>query len=645
MSPNDPRSRPGITPRISVVIPTYGRGPKLQRLLTGLAQQTLPADQFEVVVVDDGSPEPVSIDAAALPFRCTLERQPNQGPGAARNTALKHVSAPLVLYLNDDAVPAPDLLAVHLKIHARLRQPRAVLGSFEFTPESLRSPLTQVLSKTRLLFDYPILQPGVEYGWANLYTCNLSVPTAEIRAVGGFDAVNFPEAIMDDTEFGWRLEQRGVRVLYRPDAACLHDHELNPAAYLKRAIRLGVHQARFYRIHDNSALLPARDAGDLDANVLDPLRNTVTVFHPKAQRVIDLLERTEREYYGQPIDEQQVKTIADLLTRIANVWAMRGQLLELTGVDPVSVLEGEHAAGELASLVVLSKDALEVTQRCIAALREAADPRHPQEIVCVDNGSTDGSAEWLAQQADIVLVRNGENLGACRARNQALRLARGQWIAFLDNDAFVQPGWLSKLKRHAGMDPRIGVVGPLSDRAAHGQQITMKSVLAEGAVAPATPRDEMATARAVDAALAQRRLALSRPATLLSSFCILVRRAVIDAIGGFDERFTPWGFEDDDFTLRARLAGFRSRVAFDTFVRHEAYGGPKAAWHRELLLRNWRRFADKWGLDPAKHGDYAGLQPLLQGAAPRADLHCAYDGSQSFDPTDLQPIVAKVQAA
>jgi GT2 family glycosyltransferase len=630
-----PHSR---TPMLSVVIPTYGRGAKLAALIASLERQTLPADQFELIVVDDGSPEPVQLDVEALPFACRLERQSNQGPGAARNTALEHARAPLVLYLNDDAIASPDLLATHLRTHARLKAPRAVLGSFDFTPAALRSPLTQVLSQTRMLFDYPLMQAGHEYGWPNFYTCNVSLRVADVRAVGGFDAAHFPEAIMDDTELGYRLERRGLRVLYRPEAACLHDHELRPDAYLRRAIRLGVNQARFYRVHGDPALMQCKPGEDLDTTVLEPARNSIVLFQPQAAKAVALLERLERERHGQTVEPAQVRSSAELMARLAFMYTARGWLLEMHGRDPLDVLTGTPGAGELTSLVVLSKNARDVTVRCIEALRRAADPAHPQEILVVDNGSTDGSAEWLAAQPDVRLVRNATNLGACRARNQALRLAEGEWIAFLDNDAFVQPGWLARLKRHAGFDERVGLVGPLSDRAAHGQQISVQ----QNAGAPLDP---MALAHSVDAKLAREKHALSRGATLMSSFCILVRRAVVEKIGGFDESFSPWGFEDDDFTLRARLAGFRARVAHDVFVRHEAYGGPKADWHRELLRRNWRRFARKWGLDAARHGDYGGLKELFAQPLPAQRLHAPYDGSQKLDPADLEPASGAVRAA
>jgi hypothetical protein len=148
----------------------------------------------------------------------------------------------------------------------------------------------------------------------------------------------------------------------------------------------------------------------------------------------------------------------------------------------------------------------------------------------------------------------------------------------------------------------------VSDRAAHGQQVAL----------PVEPEPDQLQAFADDLARDKRRQ--HRFSAMLSSFCLLVRRDVLAAIGGFDERFSPWGFEDDDFTLRATLAGFRNRIALDVFVRHEGYAGPKAVTHAGLLERNWLAFAAKWELAGARYGDYSGLERLRPGQLARERL-------------------------
>ena len=278
----------------------------------------------------------------------------------------------------------------------------------------------------------------------------------------------------------------------------------------------------------------------------------------------------------------------------------RGVAQELTGRDPEEVATRGPAPGELTSVVFASKDALDKTRACLEALRATAHADFPLEIIAVDNGSGDGSAEYLAAQEDVTLIANPDNEGAPRARNQALERARGRWLVFMDNDVVVHDGWLERLRHHAEIDPRVGCVVPVSNRAAHGQQIECAEPL------------DAAAARAL---AGERARGFDRRGVykdIFSSLCVLVRREVIDRIGGFDERFSPWGFEDDDFSLRVALAGYRSRLALDVFVHHAHYGGAKLARHEELLRDNWRRFAEKWGAESAPdYGDYAFLAPVL----------------------------------
>jgi GT2 family glycosyltransferase len=245
-------------------------------------------------------------------------------------------------------------------------------------------------------------------------------------------------------------------------------------------------------------------------------------------------------------------------------------------------------------------------------------------VLVVDNGSSDGSAQWLAQQRDIALELNADNRGAPAARNQALARATGRWIVVMDNDAIVTPGWLERLLHHAQVDGRSGCIGPLSDRAAHGQQI------------PYSGACDLASLTAFAHGHAQRNQRRSRLQNILTSFLLLMRREVLDTIGGFDERFSPWGFEDDDFTLRAALAGFRNRCALDVFVRHEHYGGAKAARHSELLARNWARFAEKWsGQANATYGDYRFIEPALQRSFARDELFVPLNGAPAEPPAAL----------
>jgi len=594
-----PKGEARVPPRLSVIVPTYGRPDRIAALLGHLSRQTLPPSAFEVVVVDDGSPTPIAIDPAAFPFPLQLLRQENAGPASARNRAIRHARAELVLILNDDAIPRPDLLEVHLAAHAAAGDRVAVMGSFPFTARSLREPFTRLLAGSNLLFDEPGLRDGALHDWTFFWTCNISLRRSLLEEVGGFDARTFRDAIVEDVELGYRLQQRGVRVLHRADAVCEHEHPLTVDDYFRRAFKLGVNVAKMWRKHRDMRILWQRPGVPIQL-YLRMAHTTCSDGLPHVERFLEEMRRWADGARDRAVSRDELDRLRSQVRVVAIVPVTRGILTELTGSDPAALAVTDPPAGALTSIVVCSHDALEKTRACLESLRRTADPDHPTELLFVDNGSTDGSAEWLAAQPDIRLIRNAANLGAPAARNQALAVARGAFVAFLDNDVVVTPGWLRRLLFHAAARPAAGCVGACADRASHGQTVDYDGPMDPAALAEFAER----RARAHDRT--------SKRALTMASFCLLVKREVIQEIGGFDERFSPWGFEDDDLTLRAALAGFENRIALDVFVRHDAYAGPKLERHTRLLQQNWRRFAEKYGLGDAAYGDVSGLEEALR---------------------------------
>lgn len=607
--PNSPSG--SSAPLLSLLVPTCERPDLVAQLLGHLDRQTLEASRFELILVDDGSAQPLEVDAAAHDFAVTVLRQANAGPAAARNLGLEHCRAPLTLILNDDAVPAPDLCDKHLEAHAAATGKVAILGTFKFTERALASPFTQLLASTDLLFAFPHLIHGGLHNWTFFWTCNISIATQALRDVGGFDAQHFDRPIVEDVELGYRLQAQGYQVLHRADLICEHDHALSAADYFSRAVNLGIYLARMYTKHEDQTILWCAPGQEVNLTHLPMAQSTCEAMHAPTRTLLTKLGAFEREYQGQRVPEELLSQLTGLVRRLSFTPFCQGLLRELEGHDPMTVIEQGPPRGTLTSLIVVAHDALDQTRRCLEALRASAERDHPVEYLFIDNGSSDGTAEYLAQQDDVELIRNDTNLGAPRARNQGLARARGEHLVFMDNDVLVTPGWLGRMLYHSAVDGQSGCVGCVCDRAGQEQQVPY-----DGDSSPATLR-----------AFADRRASefprQHRYQGLMSSFLLMTRRAVIDAIGGFDESFTPWGFEDDDFTLRVQLAGFRNRVALDVFVRHEAYAGAaKSTTHTGLLERNWKRFANKWGLPAGTpYGKYDGLDALDHGQWEASELH------------------------
>ncbi|MGH9705155.1 MAG: glycosyltransferase, partial [Candidatus Acidiferrales bacterium] len=176
--------------RFSVTIPTYNRRATLEKCLAAFAAQDFPAEDFEVVMVDDGSTDGTKEFCASYraPFSFHYSRQENSGTGAARRKTIEQARGEYVLLCNDDTIAAPDLLAQHLRAHERHRSEKiAVLGDFRYPPEAVERALTCYLSWHPFLFPKVSLQPGLHAKNAFFVGCNMSIRREAVVAAGSFD--------------------------------------------------------------------------------------------------------------------------------------------------------------------------------------------------------------------------------------------------------------------------------------------------------------------------------------------------------------------------------------------------------------------------------------------------------------------------
>ncbi len=108
-----------------------------------------------------------------------------------------------------------------------------------------------------------------------------------------------------------------------------------------------------------------------------------------------------------------------------------------SNLGPEASPQEGQAKESITSIVVISCNSIDQTRRCLQHLRDSSEVAHPTEFIFVDNGSSDGSVEFLDAQEDVRLVRNEMNEGAPRARNQGIQVARGDHLIFMDSDVFV----------------------------------------------------------------------------------------------------------------------------------------------------------------------------------------------------------------
>jgi glycosyltransferase involved in cell wall biosynthesis/Flp pilus assembly protein TadD len=249
---------------------------------------------------------------------------------------------------------------------------------------------------------------------------------------------------------------------------------------------------------------------------------------------------------------------------------------------------------ELASIIILCCNQLDYTRQCLESV--LAHTRAPYELILVDNGSSDGTGEYLHQLAvsdqrsavRIVVIGNETNRGFAVGCNQGLAAARGQYLILLNNDTIVTPGWLEGLIALSLADwPKMGMVGPVTSMAAGPQQIPVDYRSLDDLNAFAARRRREFAGKALEV-------------ERLIGFCLLIRRDVLQAVGStLDERFGLGFFEDDDLCFRAREKGFRLAVALDVFIHHfgnRTFTGLGLDAH-QMLKENFERFQAKWGTE------------------------------------------------
>jgi GT2 family glycosyltransferase len=239
-------------PDASVIIPSHNRRALLLRVLEGLAAQTLGTDRFEALVVLDGCTDGSSAAVEAWRARGALPSlrllsQPQQGQATARANGADAAQAPVLVFLDDDVVPAPDLLARHLRWHAG-GEPVAVLGDYHVV-RSARPSLYEltVWAWWEDLF-FRRSRPGRLPAYRDVCTGNLSVRRDDFLAVGGFDTA-FRGYGGEDYDLGYRLLRRGVRLVADPSATAAHHHVTRPAQVLRQMRQEGANDVRLGRKH------------------------------------------------------------------------------------------------------------------------------------------------------------------------------------------------------------------------------------------------------------------------------------------------------------------------------------------------------------------------------------------------------------
>jgi len=195
-----------------------------------------------------------------------------------------------------------------------------------------------------------------------------------------------------------------------------------------------------------------------------------------------------------------------------------------------------------------------VLRKCLESVTKNTECEH--EVIVVDNGSSDGSAQMVkASFPKVRLIRNKENLGFSKAVNQGLREAKGEKLLLLNNDVKVPAGWCKAFLK-ASEGPGVGIVGcklvfPNGDLQHAGCSIKPWGIVRHGY--REKDNGQYDEEREVD---------------YVSGAAFLINRGVIAEIGLLDEEYSPAYYEETDYCWRARKAGFKVLYSPEPVVEH-----------------------------------------------------------------------------
>jgi N-acetylglucosaminyl-diphospho-decaprenol L-rhamnosyltransferase len=255
------------------------------------------------------------------------------------------------------------------------------------------------------------------------------------------------------------------------------------------------------------------------------------------------------------------------------------------------------------SIIIVSWNTRDLLAACLTSIRVTAGDIVP-EVIVVDNASADGSSDMVSSEfPEFTVIRSKENLGFAGANNIGMRQARGRYVMLLNSDAELTPGSASRMIEYIERHPDVGLIAPKLVSPDGTLQIN-------GQKFPTLAREILGVLRAPRFFPGLGKLGWGREdfdvnadVDSLAGACMLVRREVVDTVGGLDEQFFMY-FEDVDWCLRIKKAGWRIHYVGEVQIVH---GWAQSSAKQGLVKAHGMLHASRYLYFRKHHGPVQGL--------------------------------------
>ena len=303
-------------------------------------------------------------------------------------------------------------------------------------------------------------------------------------------------------------------------------------------------------------------------------------------------------YPGCELGEDCIKKGWSLLDRNNYNRCPSGRKVKYVNYDYLNkCLKGfrEEVKNPFCDIIIPTYNNEDFTVDCINSIKEHTKPG-TYRIIWVDNASTDTSkVEKVIADTNHKSIRMPSNEGFVGAVNKGLENSKAECVCLLNNDTRVSPNWLEKLTSTLYKDPKLGIIGALTNRNPEPGMDSHHSLSLHNKLVPENITDLLE----VNKYLETHYLGRTTPISFVAFLCGVIKREIINKVGHLDPKYAMGLWDDNDYNMSVRAAGYKSELAIDTCIYHKGRGTfsvmQKAGLDVNSLLKKNKAYLDsKW---------------------------------------------------